>query len=301
MTGLGVPGILLLLGQSALRNESGTIAVQMIVTEEAKHGHDIPALKQEDVSAYERKDRLKVQEFVPLGDSALDLVVLLDDASDTNLGSQFSDLRQFIQAQPSATQIGIAYMRNGTFDMVQSLTSDHSHASSTLRLPLSSGGAMASPYLSLSDLVRRWPGKSGRREVVMVTSGVDPLGGLGAIDPYLDNSINDAQRGRVVVYTIYTPAGGHSGHSFFRLNWAQNHLAQLSEETGGEACMLGFGAPVAFAPWLDEITEHLKHQYNVTFLIKPAQKAGFRTVRLSTEVPNADLVAASKVYVPAAQ
>jgi hypothetical protein len=192
-------------------------------------------------------------------------------------------------------------MHNGTFATVQNFTTDHSRAGSSLRLPLSSEGAMASPYLSLSELIRRWPGKSERREVVMVTSGVDPLGGLGPMNPYLDNSIDDAQRGRVVVYTIYSPEAGHSGHSFYRLNWAQNHLAQLSEETGGESYMLGFGAPIAFAPYLDEITEHLTHQYRVTFLIKPEKKAGFRSVRFATEVPNADLVAATRVYVPAAQ
>jgi hypothetical protein len=81
---------------------------------------------------------------------------------------------------------------------------------------------MASPYLSLSDLIKRWPGKSARREVVMVTSGVDPLGGFGPMNPYLDAAIEDAQRNEIVVYAIYMPAAGHAGHSFFRMNWAQN-------------------------------------------------------------------------------
>jgi hypothetical protein len=245
---------------------------------------------------------MKVQELVPLqnGNAALDLFLLLDDASASSLGSQLSDLRQFIQAQPATTQIGIGYMRNGTFDMVQSFTTDHSQAGAKLRLPTGLG-AMASPYLSLSDLIKKWPGKSPRREVVMVSSGIDPLGGMGPVNPYLDSAIRDAQRARVIVYTIYSPATGHSGHSFYRLDWGQNHLAQLAEETGGESYMLGFGAPVAFAPYLDEIAEHLQHQYRVTFLIKPEKKGDFRSVRLSTEVPNADLVAAAKVYVPAAQ
>ena len=135
----------------------------------------------------------------------------------------------------------------------------------------------------------------------MVSSGIDPLGGTGPINPYLDSAIADAQRAGIIVYTIYSPAAGHSGHSFFRLDWGQHHLAQLSEETGGECYMLGFGAPVAFAPYLDKIAEHLKHQYRLSFRIKPEKKGDWRSVRLSTEVPNADLVAATKVYVPAAQ
>jgi hypothetical protein len=38
----------------------------------------------------------------------------------------------------------------------------------------------------------------------------------------------------------------------------------------------------------------------LTFLAKPEKKAGMRRVRLQTEVPNAELVAASQVYVPVA-
>jgi len=159
---------------------------------------------------------------------------------------------------------------------------------------------MASPYLSLSDLIKRWPESSARHEVVMVTSGVDPLGGFGPMNPYLDAAIEHAQRAGILVYAIYMPAAGHAGHSFFRMNWAQNHLAQLADETGGEAYMLGFGPPVSFAPYLEEIAAHLAHQYRVTFLMKPESKAGFRGVRFSTEVPNAELVAAARVYVPAA-
>ena len=53
-------------------------------------------------------------------------------------------------------------------------------------------------------------------------------------------------------------------------------------------------------PYLTEVAEHLAHQYLVTFLIKPGDKAGFQAVRLTTEVPNAELVAASRVCVPAA-
>jgi hypothetical protein len=100
------------------------------------------------------------------------------------------------------------------------------------------------------------------------------------------------------VYGIYTPGAGHSGHSFWLMNWGQNHLAQIAEETGGESYMLGFGPPVSFAPYLGEIAEHLAHQYLVTFLITPGKKAGLQPVRLTTEVPNAELVAADKVYVP---
>jgi hypothetical protein len=296
MAGLAMSGMLLLAQQNA---SLGLVPVHMIVTVEARHGKDVPPLHQGDVMAYERKERLRVTDLVPLeGDHAgLELFLLLDDASSTSLGSQLGDLRRFIETQPATTAIGIGYMRNGTVDIVQNLTTDRSHATHALRLPLSSAGL--SPYESLSDLTKRWPGSSARREVVLVTSGVDFLGGMGPLNPYLDKAIEDAQRNGIVVYAIYMPGAGHAGHSLFRMNWAQGHLAQLAEETGGEAYMLGFGPPISFAPYLEDIAERFSHQYRVTVLFKTAAKASFHNVRLVTEVPNAELVAASSVYVPA--
>ncbi len=283
---------------------SNAVPVQSIITVEARrtHGTEVPALSPGDVTAYEHRERLAVTELVALqGENAdLQLFVLIDDSSDSSLGSSFGELRSFIDAQPARTAIGLGYMRNGMVELRQDLTADHSRAAQALRVPLSSAGA--SPYLALSDLIKRWPGGAkSRRAVVMVTSGVDPLGGPGLVDPYLDSAIEDAQRNEVIVYGIYMPAAGHSGHSFFRINWGQSHLAQLAEETGGEAYMLGFEPPISFAPYLDDIAAHLMHQYRVTFLMTPERKGGFRDVRFATEVPNAELVAASKVYVAASK
>jgi hypothetical protein len=52
---------------------------------------------------------------------------------------------------------------------------------------------------------------------------------------------------------------------------------------------------------LNEFAERLNHQYLLTFLIKPDKKPSSRHVRLETEVPNAELVTADRVYVPAAK
>jgi len=159
---------------------------------------------------------------------------------------------------------------------------------------------MPSPFLALSDLIKRWPASPARHEVLLVTSGIDPMGG-GASNPYLDAAIEHAQRAGIVVYSIYAPAAGHGGHSSWRMNWGQNHLAQITEATGGESYMLGFGALVSFAPYLSELAEHLTHQYQARFLVKPGNKAGFQPVRFTTEVPNAEIVGAGRVYVPAQQ
>jgi hypothetical protein len=299
LLGLAVGSLLV---QSRGTAATPAVPVQMIVTVEARHDKEVPALKREDVLVFQRKERLRVTDLIPCEgrDAALELFILLDDASGASLGSQLSDLRQFIEALPATTSIGIGYMRNGTVQTVQDLTPDHSRAAKALRLPLGFPGVSPSPFLSLSDLIKRWPASPARREVVMVSSGIDPLGGE-LQNPYLDASIEHAQRAGITIYAIYTPATGHSGHSYWRLNWGQNHLAQLAEETGGESYMLGFAPAVSFAPYLAEISQHLAHQYFVKFLISPGKKAGFESVRVTTEVPNAEIVSAGKVYVPAAQ
>ena len=274
----------------------------MTVSVEARHDKEVPVLSREDLMVFQRNQRLRVTELVPRqGEQApLELFLLIDDGAGISLGSQLGDLRQFIETQPATTSIGIGYMRNGTVQVVQDVTADHPKAAKSLRLPLSSPGVVASPFLALSDLIKRWPAGAARHEVILVTSGVDPLGGT-LNDPYLDAAIEHAQRAGVIVYAIYTPSAGHSGHSYWRMNWGQNHLAQIAEETGGEAYMLGFGPPVSFAPYLAEIAEHLAHQYIVTFLITPGKKAGLQSVRFTTEVPNAEVVSAGRVYVPATQ
>lgn len=277
------------------------VPVSMIVTVEGHDGKDIPALKREDVMVFEGKDRAPVTEWiVPQGEHAsLELYVLMDDAVSSSVGLQLSDIRRFIENQPPTSAIGIGYLRNGTVEIRQTPTSDHAKAAGALRIPISSFGAMASPYLSLSDLIKRWPAGSKRREVLLITSGDDPLGGIGPLNPYVDAAIEDAQRAGIVVYAIYTPGIGHAGHSYWRANWGQNHLAQLAEETGGEAYEIGFGPPVSFAPYLDDLAQHLSHQYLLTFLAKPDKKNSFQPIQLRTEVPNAELIAPHRVYVPA--
>jgi hypothetical protein len=282
--------------------ESGP-AVHMLVTAEARHGADVPVIQKEDVMVYQGRDRVKATDWIPLqGDHAeLELFLLLDDASGSSLGSQLEDLRRFINSQPATTRIGVGYMRNGTVDMVQNLTNDHSKAATSLRLPFGDPGVNGSPYFSVSDLIKRWPDAPVRREILMISDGIDRYGTGGASDPYVDQAVAQAQRAGIVIFSIYSPGADHFGHSFWRINWGQNYLSQLSDETGGESFYLGSGPPVSLSPYLDDLGRRLLHQYLVTFLAKPAKKAGMQGVKLRTEVSNTQLVAADSVYVPASE
>jgi hypothetical protein len=277
-------------------------AANLVVTVEARHGSNIPDVTRDDVMVYEGRDRDRVTGWLPLqGDHAgLEFFIMLDDSSNVTLGSQLEDIRQFINAQPPTTKIGVAYMANGIAQVVQNLTSDHALTAKALRLPFGNPGASASPYFSLGDLIKRWPAGDERREVLMITDGIDRYWGSGPDNAYVDTVIEQAQRAGVIVYSIYTPGVGHYGHSYWRTYWGQNYLSQLSDETGGESYyLIGPAPPVSFAPYMEDITRKLNHQYLLTFMAKAQKKAGMQRVKVHTEVPNAELVSADRVYVPA--
>jgi hypothetical protein len=300
---LMIASALLTCGSPSLRSqEAGMVPVHMVVTAEARHGGEVPVIRREDVTVYQGRNRAQVTDWVPLqGERAgLQLFLLLDDASATSLGSQLEDIRQFIATQPPTTLIGIGYMRDGGVDTVQNFTTDHVQAVKALRLPLGTTGAFASPWLSVGDLISRWPESPMRREILMITDGIDRLGGVGPANPYVDTAIELAQKAGLIIHAIFATGVGHYGRMFWPINWGQNYLSQVASETGGEAYFLGFETPVSFAPYLEDLNRRLNHQYLLVFLAKPGKKSELQPVRPRTEVPNAELVAASKVWVPAA-
>lgn len=218
------PFVFVFLLQSPLaRSQDGGVPVKLTVTAEAKHDNNVPRIEQDTVTAYQDKKEVTVSRWVPARgqNAALELFLLIDDASATELGTQLSDIRKFVESQPATTLTGVAYMQNGIARVTQNLTGQHDLAAKALRLPMGIITAGESPYLSLSDLIKRWPASQARREVLMITSGVDPLGGPPPIDAYLETAISDAQRAGILVYSIYTPHSGHFGRSFWRMNWAK--------------------------------------------------------------------------------
>jgi hypothetical protein len=280
---------------------AGGVPAHIVVTAEPKHGANVPVIKKEDVMVYEGHDRDTVTDWVPLqGDRAgLELFILIDDESGISLGSQLEDLKQFINSQPPTTKVGLAYMQNGIARVAQNPTTDHAQAAKALRLPMGMAGADASPYFSLSDLVKRWPESNERRAVLMVSDGIDRYYGTGDIqDPYLEAAIDDAGKAGITVSAIYTPGVGHFAHSYWQNYWGQLYLSELAEKTGGEAYYIGFtGAPVSFTPYLEQLNRRLQNQYLLEFLAKPPKKAGWAQIRIRTEVPDVDLISARRVWV----
>lgn len=280
---------------------AGGIQAHLVVTVEPRHGSEVPAINQNEVMVYEGHDRDQVTEWVPAtGDrAAMDLFILMDDSSGEGLGTRLDDIRQFINAQAPSTKVGVAYMQNGRAAIQQQLTDDHALAAKGLRLPLGEPGINASPYISLSDLIKHWPVGAPRREVLLISDGIDRYYDSPDLqDPYLAQAVDDAVKAGILVSAIYNPGAGHFAHSYWQTYWGQIYLSGLAERTGGEAYYIGFnGAPPSFIPYLNELNGRMGHQYVLTFLAKPPKKAGFVQVRLASEVHGVDLISAGKVYV----
>ncbi len=277
------------------------IRTSLVVTLEPKHGREAPALEMQDLTVEQGRDKRPVTEILPFINerAGMQLALLLDDSAAESFNTQISDLKKFVTNLPSSTQIAIGYMRNGTVQLLQQFTADHQAAANSIRLSMGSPGVNPSPYIALSDLIKRWPESPVRREVIMVSDGIDRLGGSYPDNPYVNTAISDAQRAGILVYTIYTPGVGHFGHTFWRMNWGQNFLSQISDETGAESYFNGFGDPVSFTPYLEDILKNQQHQFLLTFLAKPEKKADLQSFRIRADTKDVEVVAAHRVWVKA--
>jgi len=277
------------------------VRTRVVVSVEPRHGKEVPTVRAEDVVVMQGKQHDKVLEWKPVQapDVGVEVFIFIDDSlSPTEIGAKLNDLRDFINAQPANVRIGIGYMRNGTAVIAQNATPDHELSTKAMRLTIGDGGASPSPYFALEDLLKRWPPGNRAREVIMISDGIDRFwDGTGLDDPYLNSAIEEAQRGSVVVNALYAHGEGHLGHSPWRINWGQNYLSELADATGGEAYYLGNDTAPSFQPYLKGLTERISHQFLLTFEAQPGKKSGFERIKLSTEVPNAELVTQRQVYV----
>jgi hypothetical protein len=285
------------------------VAVKMLVTAQGTHGKQIPDLKREDIAVKQGNERFNVTQWIPATgeDGSLALYILIDEASDSRLGGLLDDVRAFVEAQPATTLVGVGYMSNATVRIAQDLTSDHTKASQALRLPLGNPGSYGSPYLSLTDLVKRWPDHRGRKEVLMFTDGVDRFRGqysrLSALSPSpdLETASSLCQRAGILVHSIYVRGTGRRSRNIWILAGGQYGLGQLSDETGGEAFFLGYDSPVSFKPYLDQLQAILDNQYWLGFDTEPGKKVELRSVDVDTEMAGVDIHSADGVHVPAAR
>jgi hypothetical protein len=315
------------------KSAMGSVQVHLVVTNEAARGDDVPTLQQGDVKVRQGKNFLNVSQLIPAkGDkAALQLFVLIDDTLDSRVGNNLNEIRDFINAQPASTVIAVGYMSNASANIVQNFTADHDLATKALRLPRGSFSTMDSPYLSLISLVKGWPQQNVRREVLIVTDGIDRLRGeqpwgsrsganssvgrssrlgpdygpvyhtMPTMSPDVNSASEISQRYNVLVYSLYAVGVGRAGRSSWDLQIGLSGLTKLANETGGDCFSLGTSNLVSFKPYLDRLQKMFDNQYYVVFQATPKGKGGLQRVNVATEVSNSEIAAPDNVWVASAK
>lgn len=312
---------------------ASTVQAHLVVTDQAlNNGTEVPVLRQDNVKLKVGKEDVKIEHVIPAQaeSAALQLFFLIDDTCDsTAVGGNLNDIRDFIVAQPASTLVGVGYLSNATVQIAQNFTADHALAAKALRLPRGTSSAMDSPYLSLVSLVKGWPQQKMRREVLIISDGIDRLrgdttGDLGPSDPFgstgsrrgrtigpsapstmptmssdADTASNASQRYGVIVHSIYATGIGRLSRNAWEAQLGQSGIAKIADETGGEYFALGTQNAVSFKPYLERLQKILENQYFLVFQVTPRSKGGLQRVRVSTETANADIAAANNVWVSA--
>lgn len=231
--------------------------------------------------------------------SDLEVVVLIDGSASTSFGNQLGDIREFLKGLPPEAKAAVAYMQNGRAVMAGPMATDHNAVAGELRLPSGIPGSNASPYFCLSDLARHWPSTDmmARREVVMITDGVDEYGEPGDMqDPYVQASIHDAVKSGLVVYSIYWSDRGRYGGNMSSV-FGQSLMAQVTEATGGAAYYTGLMNPASIQPYLKDISWRMDNQYRLNFAASLKGKPEVQRMSFHAGGPAAKVVAPQQVYV----
>jgi hypothetical protein len=275
--------------------------VSAVVTLEARRSKEIPTIEKQDIQVTEAGQKRTVTDFKSLADSRTQLLLMIDDSARGTFNTEIPTLKKFITSLPPSFEVGVGYMRNGMTQMTANFTQDHTAAANGIRLAMGPGGADVNPYDSLADAIKKWPKpEAERKEVIMISSGIEGLGGGFISDnPYVMAGIQSAQKAGVVVYSIYSPGVGHLGHDYWQWWWGQNFLSELSDATGGEFYTVGWGSPVTFQPYLQQIMALQSHQYLLTFVAGAEKKAGLQALRVAIPNKDASIAFPTKIFVRA--
>jgi hypothetical protein len=308
--------------------------VHVVITNMADNDNsELPSLVKDDIKVKQGKTMYTVTQLIPARDQAagLQLMIMIDETLNIQaVGNNLTDLKEFVKAQPPTAAIGVAYMSNAGVNVVQQFSTDHEAVANAIRLPRGTRSTMDSPYLSLISLVKGWPKQNIRREVLMISDGIDRLrgetptpsqlgpsfggaGGFGrgggaygppvyhsmpTISVDADSASETSQRYNVIFNAIYSPGIGRAARSSWDLDLGLSGLSKIADETGGECYSLGTSNSVSFKPYLDRFQKNLNNQYYLVFLAEPKGKGSIQRIKIWTEKPNSEIVAPDNVWVP---
>ena len=267
-----------------------------------KDGAAPPSINAQDLSLKIGGKIAKINDFKPFQspDNNIELVLLIDNSSRTSLGTQLETIQSFVKSLPPNIKSAIAYMQNGQADFVGPLSTDHALVLRALHLPGGGPGASASPYFCLSDLAKRWPSqdRTARREVVMISDGVDPFNmRYDPNNPYLESAITDAVRARLVVFSLYWESQDMGRRLRYGNMAGQSYLIDVTQATGGKSYWEGMGNPVSFAPYFTDLRRRLRNQYSLSFTSRLDGKPELQSLKLKLAVSAAKVDAPDQVLV----
>jgi hypothetical protein len=303
-------------------------AVHLVITDAAlREDSEFPPLQKDDIKLKMGKNVIDPTELIPAtGDrSALQLMILIDDILDSNIGNDLKDLEEFIKNLPDGAQVGVGYMSNAGISIAQNFTADRELAAKAIRLPRGTTSSMDSPYLSLISLVKGWPQQKVRREVIMISDGIDRLRGerpepartgsynagfagpsntplvyhsMPTISTDATNASEISQRYNVIVFPIYSVGVGRAARSDWDRQMGLSGLTKIADETGGECFSLSTTQPVSIKPYLDRVQQYLGNQYYLVFQAQQKKKDSLQSVNIRTATKNSEILAADNVWVP---
>lgn len=231
---------------------------------------------------------------------SLELVILIDGSARSSFGTQLDDIRSFVKEMPAQAKIAIAYMQNGRAVFTGPLSSDPAVVLRALHMTGGTPGQSGSPYFCLSDLAQHWPSqdRAARREVLMITNGVDNYSPrFDPEDPYVAAAIHDSVRAGLVVYSIYWTDTGRFDRTEMANDAGQNLLALVTQATGGTAYWQGIGNPVSFDPYFKDLRVRFANQYRLGFSAELKGKPEVQNLNLKVGGPAAKVTAPQMVFV----
>jgi hypothetical protein len=305
---VGLAALTVLLAAPAFsQNEGVQGRGEAVVTVLPKHEGEVPpSVANQDLAVKLDGKNARVTQWAPFvsPDNRLELVLLIDNSARSSLGGQMDDIARFIKSLPPNVTAAVAYMENGRAAFAAPLSADHEQVLKALHVPGGSAHSSSSAYFCLSDLAQHWPSRDtrARREVVMVTDGVDAYQPrFDPDDPYVQAAITDAVRAHLVVYSIYWMDRGLADQGSSASNAGQSLLLEVTQATGGKSFWEGMGNPVSFEPYFDELIRRFRNQYELGFSTVLRGKPEVESLKLKLSAPGAEVDAPRQVMVaPAA-
>ncbi len=229
----------------------------------------------------------KILSVKKAGGAPVQVAVLIQDNLVSRVNNELNEIKTFVRGLPEGSKVMTAYVSGGALSVRQEFTTDRESAAKSLRIISGSEiGAPYSPFIQLSDALKRFDdGFDGRKIVLFVSDGLD-----GIVDPrdaspffslYLDNAVRNAQNSGINIYPIYAPSAGRIRFSRRAINNGQGSLLRLADETGGEAFFSGSDF-VTFSPYFKELNQILENQWLIKY-VSNSEKSGFRKIKVVTD------------------